>query len=339
MDEGGHSAPPSCAAGAERAWNGDLLDREKQDHRPGHDRLGGDEAHPSDARVRAPRGRWGQRPQGRRHGRLRRGQVPVFGTVAEAIDADRRRRVGGLRAAGVRQGRGHRGDRRGDPALRGDHRGRPGPRHTDVLGARGSPGQQDPHHRPELPRAIASRRLQRGHHPGRHHQRRPDRPGVEVGHADLPAHVRAARHRVLHRGRHRRRPGHRHHPHRCPAGLPGRPGHRRDRDDRRDRRRRRGACRRLHRAARDQAGRRLRRGLHRPRGQDHGSRGRDRVRLGRHRAGQEGGSGEGRRPRRQDPERDRPPHALGAGPARHRNRCRCRAGQASLAAVASGEAP
>ncbi len=35
-------------------------------------------------------------------------------------------------------------------------------------------------------------------------QRGPDRPGLQVGHADLPDDVRAARHRLLHRGRDRR---------------------------------------------------------------------------------------------------------------------------------------
>src|SRR5690606_15504657 len=50
-------------------------------------------------------------------------------------------------------------------------------------------------------------------------------------------------------------------------------------------------------------------GLHGPRGQDDGPCRRHRVRLGRHRPGQEGGPGEGRRPGRQDAVRDRPPHA------------------------------
>ena len=65
--------------------------------------------------------------------------------------------------------------------------------------------------------ADQPRGLQRGHHPGRHHRPRPHRPGLQVGHADLPDHVRAARLRLLHRGRHRRRPGHRHHAHRLPC--------------------------------------------------------------------------------------------------------------------------
>ena len=54
-----------------------------------------------------------------------------------------------------------------------------------------------------------------------------------------------------------------------------------------------------------QAGRRLRRGLHRAGGQDDGPRGRHRVRFVRHRAGEEGSAGGGRRQGRQDAVRDR----------------------------------
>ena len=60
----------------------------------------------------------------RRRGR----RMPVFGTVAEAMEQDRGERLGALRAAGVRQGRHHRGDRRRHRAGRGDHRGHPGAR-------------------------------------------------------------------------------------------------------------------------------------------------------------------------------------------------------------------
>ena len=146
----------------------------------------------------------------------------------------------------------------------------------------------DADRRAQLPRPDQPREVQRRHHPGRHHPGRPDRTGLEVRHADLPDDVRAAGHRLLHRRRHRRRPGHRHHAHRLPRGLRGRPRDRRDRHDRRDRWRRRGAGRGLHQGPRDQAGRRLRRRLHRAGGQDHGPRRRHRLRLLRHR----------RRPRR-----------------------------------------
>ena len=54
---------------------------------------------------------------------------------------------------------------------------------------------------------------------------------------------------------------------------------------------------------RDQAGRRLRRRVHRPGGQDDGARRGDRVRLGGHRPGQEGRPGSRRGPRREDPQR------------------------------------
>ena len=97
------------------------------------------------------------------------------------------------------------------------------------------------------------------------------------------------------------------------ARLRGRPRHRRDRDDRRDRRRRRGAGRGLHQGQRHQAGRRLRGGLHRPRGQDDGPRGRHRLRLLRHRSGEEGGPRGRGREGRQDPVGDRAPGARRPG--------------------------
>jgi succinyl-CoA synthetase alpha subunit len=55
-----------------------------------------------------------------------------------------------------------------------------------------------------------------------------------------------------------------------PSRRSRRPRHQGDRDDRRDRRRRRGAGRGVHQGARDQAGRRLRRRLHRPEGKTMG---------------------------------------------------------------------
>ena len=67
-----------------------------------------------------------------------------------------------------------------------------GPRLRRLLGVREGQGQQDPHHRPELPRSDHPRPVQRRHHPGRHHQAGPYRLGVEVRHADLPDDVRAA---------------------------------------------------------------------------------------------------------------------------------------------------
>ena len=60
-------------------------------------------------------------------------------------------------------------------------------------------GEQDPHHRPELPRHHHPGRGAGRHHPGQHHRHGPGRPGVQVRHADLPDDVRAARFRLLHR--------------------------------------------------------------------------------------------------------------------------------------------
>ena len=58
-------------------------------------------------------------------------------------------------------------------------------------------GQQDPHHRPQLPRHHHAGRGAGRHHAGQHHRPGPDRAGVQVGHADLPDDVRAARFRLL----------------------------------------------------------------------------------------------------------------------------------------------
>ena len=144
-------------------------------------------------------------------------------------------------------------------------------------------GKSTRHDRPELPRHHHPGRVARRHHAAHHRGQGPDRPGLQVRHPDLPDDVRAEGLRLHHRDRHRRRPDHRHHPHRRARGVRGRPGHQGDRDDRRDRRRRRGAGGGVHQGPRHQAGRRLRRRLHRARGQDHGPRRRHRVRLLRHR--------------------------------------------------------
>ena len=95
---------------------------------------------------------------------------------------------------------------------------------------------------PNCPGLISPGKSNAGIIPADITQGRQDRPGVEVGHADLPDDVRAARHRLLDRGRHRRRPRHRHDAHRLPRGVRERPRDRGHRHDRRDRRRRRGAC-------------------------------------------------------------------------------------------------
>ena len=58
--------------------------------------------------------------------------------------------------------------------------------------------QPDADHRPELPGDHQPGQVERGDHPGGHRGCGADRVGVEVGDADLPDDVRAARHRVLH---------------------------------------------------------------------------------------------------------------------------------------------
>jgi hypothetical protein len=197
-------------------------------------------------------------------------------------------RVGRVRAAPLHQGRLPRGHRRRIPLLVVITEGVPVQDTAEVVAP--TPRQHWARPGSSAPTAPASSRpgVAAGITPP-HRRQGPDRPGVEVGHADLPDDVRAARPRLLHRDRHRRRPDHRHHPHRRARGVREGPRDQGDRDDRRDRRRRRGARGGVHQGARDQAGRRLRRGLHRPRGQDDGPRRRHRVGLVGHRAGQEGG--------------------------------------------------
>ena len=51
---------------------------------------------------------------------------------------------------------------------------------ADVLGVQRGQGRADPDHRAELPGHRLAGRVQRRHHPGRHHRRRPDRPGLQV---------------------------------------------------------------------------------------------------------------------------------------------------------------
>ena len=124
-------------------------------------------------------------------------QLPVFGSVSEAMAADRRRRHRDLRPGEVHQGRGRRGRRGRHPAGGVHHRGRAGQGLRGVLRARR--GQRHhPAHRPELPRPHQPRPGQRGHHPRRHHPGRPHRAGQQVRHADLPDDVRAAGPRLHH---------------------------------------------------------------------------------------------------------------------------------------------
>ena len=70
--------------------------------------------------------------------------VPVFGTVAEAMAATGADVSVIFVPPSVHQGRGDRGDRRPDPAGRGDHRGHPGARLRRVLGLRHRQRQRAP---------------------------------------------------------------------------------------------------------------------------------------------------------------------------------------------------
>ena len=280
-----------------------FLDQGLQGHRPGHHRLRGHQAHraacsrPARDIVGGVNARQGRhRPSTARAARddpgvrhRRRGDDETGADVSVVFVPPR--------FAKDAVDRGH---RRRDPARRGHHRGHPGARHrasstrtpqnagtTRIIGPN-CPGIISPG-RVATPASSPANITG----PGR------DRPGVQVGHADLPDDVRAARPRLLDRRRHRRRPGHRHHAHRRLAAFEDDPetdaivmigeigG---DAEER---------------AAayikdqRHQAGRRLRRRLHRARGQDHGPRRRHRLRLLGHR----------RRPRRRP---SRPPASRSA---------------------------
>ena len=173
---------------------------------------------------------------------------------------DRRRRLDRLRAAGLRQGR--RASRPSTPSiplLVVITEGIPVQDSAEFWAYAAGQGQPTRIIGPNCPGIITPGESLAGITPAHHHRQGPDRPGLEVRHADLPDDVRAARPRLLDRHRHRRRPDHRHDAHRRARGVRGRPRHQGDRHDRRDRRRRRGARRRLHQGQRHQAGRRLRR--------------------------------------------------------------------------------
>ena len=135
----------------------DLPQREQQGHRPGHDRRRGHQAHHQDARGGHRHRRRRQRPQGRHQRDHRRAAAAGLRHRRRGHEGDRRRRERAVRAAALRQGRRHRGDRRRDRARGRDHRGDPGARHGLRVGARLRAGEQDPDHRPELPRDHLAR--------------------------------------------------------------------------------------------------------------------------------------------------------------------------------------
>ena len=210
--------------------------------------------------------------------------IPVFDTVVEAVERDRRQRLDHLRPGPLRRRRRLRGGRRRRRRHRLHHRRHPGPRRGPVRQLRPPRLPRHRPHRPELPRAHLARQVQHRDHARRDHPAgRPGRAGVPVGHADLPGRPRAdpAGHRPddLRRHRRRSRPGHG--LHRLPVPLRGRPRHHGLRDDRRDRRLRRGDGGGLHRLRDDEAGRGLRRRGDRPAGQEDGPRRRHRLRVAR----------------------------------------------------------
>ena len=122
--DGAADKAAELANGAEEREHVDLPQQGLQDHRPGHDGRDGLQAHHPHARRRLEHRRRRQRPQGRDDRRARRPGAAGLRLRQGGDDRDRRRRVGRLRAAGVHQGRLHRGDRRRHRAARGHHRGR-----------------------------------------------------------------------------------------------------------------------------------------------------------------------------------------------------------------------
>ena len=206
MDGAADKAAELANALRRREEHVDLPQQGLEDHRPGHDRWDGLEAHHPDGRGRLQHRRWRQRQEGRHLGRARRQGPPRLRHRRGGDEGDRRRRVGRLRAAGLHQGRVHRGHRRRDRSARGDHRGRAraGQRRGVVLPRRGPEPRRHPDDRPELSGHHHSGGVPGRDHARQHHRQGPDRSGVEVRHADLPDDVRAEGPRLLHRDRHRR---------------------------------------------------------------------------------------------------------------------------------------
>ena len=121
--------------------------------------------------------------------------MPVFNTVAEAVQRDRRERFGHLRPAAVRRRRDPRGRRRGDRRS-SSASPRASRRSTWCEVMRVVAGQQEPSHRPQLPRRHLAGQGEDRHHAGTHPQGRARRCRLAQRDADLrggaPAHRRGA---------------------------------------------------------------------------------------------------------------------------------------------------
>ena len=116
-------------------------------------------------------------------------QIPVFGSVADAMAATGADVSVVFVPPAFTKAAVNEATDAGMPLVVVITEGVPGARHGAVLRLR--PVQGHPHCRAELSRPDQPRQVQRWHHPGEHHRSWPSRPGLEVGHADLPDDVRA----------------------------------------------------------------------------------------------------------------------------------------------------
>ena len=207
------------------------------------------------------------------------GKVPIFNTVADAVQATGANTTRHLRAADVRRRRDHGSGRRRREVHRLHHRRRAGARHDARLSVREGEGRAAP--RPELPGTHHAGQVEGRHHSGTHLHAGQHRRRQPFRNAHLRSRISAysRRHRPVDLRRHRRRSDQRHELHRLPRGVRGGSGDEGRRDDGRDRRHRRAGSRGVREEAHEEAGRRLHRRTDRAAGPPHGPRGRDHLRL------------------------------------------------------------